>query len=209
MFLIVTSSEGSSPITITLTYADGTESKNYTCADYGQPWSVSATDPDWTLLINNLPKWDTPPSDVMSETGNHSINALNIKPTMTRTLLSLNVSLTSSSSTLIFWGATGVLTAPVSVHQQPARAAAGCGAAGAASVTALGRNEFRFANIPAGAELSLFSIDGSLVARVPAHAGNFMWNISGSQKPAAAAGVRFCTVRSAVGSSTIRVTATP
>jgi len=175
MFLFLTSSEGTSSIHVTLTYTDGTESKDFVVPDYYS--DIPANDPNFCYLIKDLAKWNK--QNVMTETNHHNIDALNVHPNPAKILTGIEVQKTQAGY-MVFWGATGVSTT-TTVTRVPALC-------DNSTVGKLGRVrvEHRFGgststialvNVPADAELSVLTIRGQRIQRrCPVVNGTFDWD---------------------------------
>jgi hypothetical protein len=110
LYLIFTCSEGSATFTVTLSYAGGTPddvSKPITIPDTGI--GVQTTGSPHFYIITNTGKW-TATAEV--EHGGHTIEGIQLTPSSTAMLTGVQVTRTSTSY-LVFWGATGVATTPV------------------------------------------------------------------------------------------------
>jgi hypothetical protein len=112
MFLLITTSEGSAKLTVTLTYADATAPQviMYTLPDYGIG-GAAANDPVYFNLIMGMHKWGT--SDNEGDSATHGITGIEIDPTATGMLKSITIAKTNGAH-VVFWGATGIATSAVS-----------------------------------------------------------------------------------------------
>jgi MYXO-CTERM domain-containing protein len=109
MFLLVTSSEGSSAIKVTLTYADATtDVVNITVPDYFN--DVSATDPVVFILYGDMAKWGH--DNKVAEQNHHNLDGVEVHPSATKMLTNIRVDKTANAY-LDFWGATGIATSAV------------------------------------------------------------------------------------------------
>jgi hypothetical protein len=155
MFIFLTSSEGSSALQITLTYADATtEVKTFTCPDY---WNdIPTTDPNFCYLAHDLAKWG--PQNNMTEANHHNIDALDVHPNAAKVLASVRVQKTAAAGYLVFWGATGIATGtPVA---RPAFASVKRGGTFDATMAITSGKSIRLVNLPANARVNVFSADG-------------------------------------------------
>jgi hypothetical protein len=103
LYLSLTSSEGPSQLHITLTYADGHESKDFTMPDYYN--DIPEGDANLSYAVHDLAKWG--PGNKMTETDHHNIDVLNIHPDQKRVLKKVTVN-KDKAGYLVFWAATGV-----------------------------------------------------------------------------------------------------
>lgn len=102
-YLGLTSSEGSSQLHITLTYADGFEIKDFTVPDYYN--DIPEGDANLSYAVHDLAKWG--PGNKMTESDHHNIDVLNIHPDPKRVLKKVTVS-KDKAGYMVFWAATGV-----------------------------------------------------------------------------------------------------
>lgn len=103
LYLSLTSSEGPSQLHVTLTYADGSETKDFTVTDYYD--DIPNDNPDLRYVVHNLAKWG--PKNNMTEADHHNIDALNIHPDKNRILKNIAVA-KEVKGYLVFWAATGI-----------------------------------------------------------------------------------------------------
>jgi hypothetical protein len=103
IYLALTSAEGPSALSITLTYADNSEVKDFTLPDYYM--DLKPGDPDLCYLAHDLAKWGN--KNNMTEKDHHNIDLLNIHPDPKRELKSIHIS-KSKPGYMVFWAATGV-----------------------------------------------------------------------------------------------------
>ncbi len=148
MYLAITSSEGNAALTITLNYAAGAPPTTLSTQvpDYGVG-GASANDMKYFNLIQGMCKWTTDDTEV--DGPSHTLTAIELTPTPTATLTSIQVAKTGGTY-VVFWGATGIATSAVTVGpaapagRQPTRASTGrrCsgGAGGAAGASGTGGN---------------------------------------------------------------------
>ena len=107
VYLIVASSIGDSPLTLTLAYADATSTPlSFTLPDWGTGKPLPTTPPIFFNLIAGLHKWNQ--QDMSTDTPTHAITGVELSPDITKQLSSIRVEKTSAPQTLAFWGATGV-----------------------------------------------------------------------------------------------------
>ncbi|HEX4403707.1 MAG TPA: hypothetical protein VH560_02695, partial [Polyangia bacterium] len=111
MFVLITTSEGSAKLTVTLNYADATAAQTmmYTLPDYGIG-GAAAGDAVYFNLIMGMHKWGT--NDNEGDSATHGITGIEINPTATGMLKSITV-LKTNGSHVVFWGATGIATSAV------------------------------------------------------------------------------------------------
>jgi hypothetical protein len=125
-FLFMHGADGGTTVTITLTYADATTSVTMAkINDFGDG-SVPPAGGNVFVLYGNLAKWSK--TTTIAEGGNHNIFGVSLVP-MAKTLMSVKVE-RGPKGYLVFWGATGVATGPVSGLPDAGTPADG-GAAGA------------------------------------------------------------------------------
>jgi MYXO-CTERM domain-containing protein len=103
MFLFVTSSEGSSSLSVTLKYADTTDVVPVTVPDYYN--DVSATDALVFNLASNLPKWTQ--QNAVAEMNHHNLTGLELHPRADKALTGIAIDKTAAGY-FVFWGATGI-----------------------------------------------------------------------------------------------------
>jgi hypothetical protein len=103
LYLSLTSSEGPSQLHIALTYADGSETKDFTLPDYYN--DIAEGDANLSYAVHDLAKWG--PKNNMTENDHHNIDLLNIHPDPKRVLEKVRVS-KDKAGYLVFWAATGV-----------------------------------------------------------------------------------------------------
>jgi hypothetical protein len=110
LYLIFTCSEGSATFTVTLSYAGGAPddvSKPITIPDTGI--GVQTGGSPHFYIITNTGKWS---ATAELEHGGHTIEGIQLTPSSTAMLTGVQVTRTSTSY-LVFWGATGIATTPV------------------------------------------------------------------------------------------------
>ncbi len=116
LYLIFTCSEGSATFTVTLSYAGGTPndvSKPITIPDTGI--GVQTGGSPHFYIITNTGKWT---ATAEAEHGGHTIEGIQLTPSSTAMLTGVQVTRTSTSY-LVFWGATGIATTPVDGGTEP------------------------------------------------------------------------------------------
>lgn len=123
VFLFFNGAAGGSPVTFTLTYADGMEMQTATVPDYYA--DVSATDPVIFNLATNLAKYDK--TSKVTEANHHNITGVELHPGAGKTLTKLSF-VRSAMGNLVFWGATGIATSDIA-------GAGGTGAGGASGAS--------------------------------------------------------------------------
>jgi len=117
LFLFVTSSEGTSTLRVTMTYADATtDVANITVPDYYT--DIPANDPVIFNLASNLPKWGN--TNAVVEMNHHNLTGLEIHPMAAKTLTGVQVDKTAPGY-FVFWGATGIATGAVDAGTADAR----------------------------------------------------------------------------------------
>jgi MYXO-CTERM domain-containing protein len=110
LFLILTASEGTANLTVTLSYAGAAPSTmmNVMLPDSGI--GVQTGGSPHFYLITDTGKWNTADTDV--EPTGHTIEGIQITPTATAMLTGIQIAKTNNAH-LVFWGATGIATSPV------------------------------------------------------------------------------------------------
>ena len=108
LFLFFNGAAGGSPVTFTLTYADGMEMQTAMVPDYYA--DVSATDPVIFNLATNLAKYDK--TSKVTEANHHNITGVELHPGAGKTLTKLSF-VRGAMGNLVFWGATGIATSEV------------------------------------------------------------------------------------------------
>jgi hypothetical protein len=111
MFLIITSSEGTGNLTVTLNYA-GSAAPTVSMLqlpDYGVGGAQNG-DPVFFNLISGMHKWTT--TDTENDVNTHTITGIELHPTPTAMLTSIEVAKTNDKY-MVFWGATGIATSAV------------------------------------------------------------------------------------------------
>ncbi|MDB5050229.1 MAG: hypothetical protein JWO30_3300 [Fibrobacteres bacterium] len=135
LFLFFTSAEGGSALTFLLTYSDGTETVNVSLPDYYN--DLKPDDAVLFYLVKDLAKWNK--TNKMAETGHHNIDGIELHPAAGKILTDVKVSKTAPGY-LVFWGATGIATSPVSLLSGSSRTGEGSGRKGMLRVTGMGIN---------------------------------------------------------------------
>ncbi len=75
IYLLMTTSEGAAPLTVTMTYADATTSvTTFTLPDFGTGQPLPTTPPIFFDLISGMHKWNT--SDAQVDTTGHTITGV-------------------------------------------------------------------------------------------------------------------------------------
>ena len=141
MFLFITCSEGAAALTVTMNYAGGGAPTvvKLMLPDYGIG-GAAANDPVFFNLISGMHKWGT--TNQEGDGPSHTITGIELNPTSTATLTSIQVAKTNGSHA-VFWGATGIATSAVSTGAGGVAGAAGAsagGASGSAGATNGGTN---------------------------------------------------------------------
>jgi len=129
LFLLITCSEGPAALTITLTYAGGAAPvvTKLTLPDYGVG-GAPANDQVFFNLIQGMHKWDT--TNKENDGPSHTITGIEMNPSTTGELVSVQVTKTNGSH-VVFWGATGVATSPVTTGTGGTGGTGGASAGGA------------------------------------------------------------------------------
>ena len=111
MFLFITASEGGAALTITLNYAGGAAPtvQKLMLPDYGIG-GAKAGDAVFFNLIEGMRKWSG--TDNEGDSTTHTITGIELNPTATAMLTSIQVAKTNGSH-CVFWGATGIATSAV------------------------------------------------------------------------------------------------
>jgi hypothetical protein len=112
LYLLVASSIGDSPLTLTLSYADATSTPlSFTLPDWGTGKPLPTNPPIFFNLIAGLHKWNQ--QDMSVDTPSHAITGVELSPDAAKQLSSIRLEKTSAPQTLAFWGATGIaISAP-------------------------------------------------------------------------------------------------
>ena len=133
MFLFITASEGGAALTITLNYAGGAAAtmQKVMLPDYGIG-GAHAGDPVFFNLIEGMRKWSS--TDNEGDSTTHTITGIELNPTATATLTSIQVAKTNGSH-CVFWGATGIATSAVTTGAGGSGGATDGGATGAGGAT--------------------------------------------------------------------------
>ena len=109
LFMCFTSSEGPSALTFLLTYADAsTETVEVRCPDYYA--GLRPNDPVVFYVAKDLGKWGR--NGKVSEKNHHNIDGIELHPAREKPLVAVKVSKTSEKGYLVFWGGTGIVSAP-------------------------------------------------------------------------------------------------
>jgi hypothetical protein len=120
VFLIFSSSYGASALGFTLTYADGSSSTvNVTVPDWAA--GAPANDPVLFDLIGGMMKWNAQNQEL--DTPNHTLTGVQLAPTAGKDLSRIQVNKPDATTTLTFWGATGVASSLVDAGEPPMDAA--------------------------------------------------------------------------------------
>jgi len=111
LFLIVTSAEGSSGLTVTFTYADAsTEMVKLSVPDYFN----DVSDP-FFILYGNMAKWGK--NGNVGEQNHHNLDGVEVHPAAGKMLTKVHVDKTAGGY-LVFWGATGLATSAVVIPRR-------------------------------------------------------------------------------------------
>jgi hypothetical protein len=156
LFLVVTSSEGASAVTLTLTYVGSVETRHDSVPDYYN--DISTTDTNFCYVAHDLAKWGNQNNQV--EANHHNIDGLNIHPNVSKPLTSVKLVKNTSGSYMAFWGAIAVGTSTTAV-EAPAIESRRITAYTIRSANGLAR----IANVKPGTSLVFYSPAGERAAR--------------------------------------------
>jgi hypothetical protein len=107
LFLFLLSSIGPSPLTVTMTYADGTTTaQTFTLPDWGTGMPLPTNPPIFFNLIAGMHKWDK--QDQMIDTPSHTITGVELAPNSLQPMTKVAIAKPNAGQYLIFWGATGL-----------------------------------------------------------------------------------------------------
>jgi hypothetical protein len=187
MFVFITCSEGAAALTISLNYAGGAMPTvtQLMLPDYGIGGAM-ANDPVFFNLIEGMDKWST--SDQEGDGPSHTITGIELNPSMTDLLTSIQVTKTNGSHA-VFWGATGIATSAVNTGAGGAGGTSGgagaSGSAGTGGTSAGTSSGGNAGNASVGASGSANSGGTSSVAGAPtAQAGASAISDAGSSSSA-------------------------
>ncbi len=110
LFMFFTSSEGPTTLTFILTYSDSVETVKVNLPDY---FDVITNNPAVFNLATDMAKWNH--QNVPVEKTHHNLDGIELHPALGLTLTEIKVSKGTNGSYLVFWGATGIATSPVSI----------------------------------------------------------------------------------------------
>ena len=169
LFLFFHGANGGTTLKITASYADATTDVTMaTIGDFGNG-SVPPANGNVFVLVGNLAKWSK--TATIAEGGNHNIFGVEVDP-MAKTLMSVKVE-RGDTGYLVFWGATGVATGPVSglpdAGTPPADGGGAAGASGGAAGASGGAGATGAAGTSGGAGAN--GAAGSSQAGAPGAAG--------------------------------------
>ncbi len=133
LFVFITCSEGAAALTVTLNYAGGAAPTvlKLMLPDYGIG-GAAANDPVFFNLISGMHKWST--TNQEGDSATHTITGIEINPTSTAMLTSVQVTKTNGSHA-VFWGATGIATSAVDTGAGGTSGAGGSAGASAGGAT--------------------------------------------------------------------------
>lgn len=184
LYFALMSSEGSTAIKVVLNYSDGPVTSTFTLNDYDQPLAAGVFHVD-----SNMQKWST--TNVPVDNYGHNLDGFCVPTNSLKTLDSVKLVKTTAGSYVTLWGVTGVgSNITTSVSQPAVRASSD-------EVHFLdGRDgRIQFSNVKAGAELSVYSLSGTRVARaVCSGRGTFTLGDHGSDARVCP-GVYICELR--------------
>jgi|WetSurMetagenome_2_1015567.scaffolds.fasta_scaffold00045_3 hypothetical protein len=163
LFLVLTSSEGTSTVHVTLTYSGSVETRDYVVPDYYN--DIAANDTNFCYVAHDLAKWGT--QNNMTEATHHNIDALNVHPNPAKMLTGVKLSKTAAGY-LVFWGATGVAMS-TAMNIPPRKNADGTQPRLCSVVSCGGFT--RISAIRPGSIFSVFSPSGARECRVSCAAG--------------------------------------
>jgi hypothetical protein len=107
LFLFLLSSIGPSPLTVTMTYADGTTTaQTFTLPDWGTGMPLPTNPPIFFNLIAGMHKWNK--QDQMIDTPSHTITGVELSPNSLQPMTKVAIAKPNAAQYLIFWGATGL-----------------------------------------------------------------------------------------------------
>jgi MYXO-CTERM domain-containing protein len=125
LFVFATSSEGTSTLRVTMTYADTTtDVANIVVPDYYTV--IPANDPVIFNLASDLPKWTK--TNTIAEMNHHNLTGLEIHPALSKVLNNVQIDKTAAGY-FVFWGATGIATGAVDAGTDMRDATSGVDAA--------------------------------------------------------------------------------
>jgi hypothetical protein len=198
MYIALTSSEGSTALTVVATYTDGPVTSNVTCPDYAQALTAN-----FFFVDSNLAKWS--PTNTVNENAGHNINGLNLTTDPAKILTSVKLIKKTAGSYLVFWGATGIGTGITAAVQPLGRMAPLRELSAVHCVS--GRNAgIQFVNLPAATQLTVYSAAGESVAHaVSANGGSVAFDRGVANSGAVSSGVYFCELRCGNAKRTMRL----
>jgi hypothetical protein len=155
LYLALTSSEGSTAISVVLTYLDGPATSSFTLPDYAQGLSQGVF-----YVDSNMAKWNN--QNVPVELTGHNLNGLVVPTNSSKTLTSVKLIKKTAGSYLVFWGATGVATL-TTITKNEFSSLNHNSMLDAVNVVNNGKG-FNFVNLPANTRVNVFSADGRVVS---------------------------------------------
>jgi hypothetical protein len=112
LFLVLTSSYGAAPLTVTMTYADGTTSMtSFTLPDWGTGQPLPTTPPIFFNIASGMHKWDA--QDQQEDAPVHTLTGVMLTPAPNEELTAVHVVKPTAAQTLVFWGAAAIATSSV------------------------------------------------------------------------------------------------
>jgi len=199
IYLALTSSEGSTAITVVLNYSDGPVTSNITLPDYATPLTTG-----FFFVDSNLAKWNNT-TNTVKETAGHNIDGYGVPVNAAKTLTSVKLKKNTTGSYMVLWGATGVGTG-ITVVVQPSARIAPLGELSAVRCATSHNAGIRFVNLPANTGLTVYSALGETVAHaVSPRGGSVIFDRSIVNSSALSTGVYFCELRSGNAVRTMRL----
>jgi hypothetical protein len=196
MFIVLTSSEGASTITVTLTYTDAVETRTFVVPDYYN--DIPGNDTDFCYVAHDLAKWG--PTNNMTETSHHNIDGFNVHPNAGKSLKTIKVDKTAAGY-LVFWGATGVATGASRVNDFSGHNG-GSQMFENTRVFSREASSIRFTGLSPNTRIKMFSASGCLVAEAFSCGKDFTLDARhGTMSP----GVYLCEMQAGAASRTTRV----
>jgi len=133
LFLAILSSYGDCPLMFTLQYTDASKSQvQFTLPDWGTGKPLPKDPPVFFNLIAGLHKWNKDNASV--DTPSHALTGLRLQPAADKQLSRVQVSKTSATPYLVFFGATGVATSAIDSGGSSGTAGSG-GSSGSSGTT--------------------------------------------------------------------------
>jgi len=112
LFLVMTSSYGAAPLTVTMVYADGTTSMtSFTLPDWGTGQPLPTTPPIFFTVASGMHKWNA--QNQQEDAPVHTITGVVLTPAANEELTAIRIVKPTAAQTLVFWGATAIATSSV------------------------------------------------------------------------------------------------